>query len=156
MTVPLPNKSPRPGPQIARPPEPEIGWADYPRIEPGEYRAISGSARVYFDRSFKRHVCCVRFSVLDEWGTGVLVKMPWFLNLGSEPQPRAGRRSRFWREWLGANGGRSPARRGRLSHKIFEHRAAIVLVEDTKTNFQGDGDFEPYSVIREIIQWETN
>jgi len=145
----------RPQPQLVRKREPEITWAYYPRIEPGEYSAISEKARVYFDKCFKRHVCCVRFAVLDEGRTSVLARLPWFLNLGSGPQPRAGRRSRYWQEWVRAKGVHSPARPDRLSPRIFEKRAARVFVDDTRRNFRGDADFEGYSVVRGVLTWET-
>ena len=145
----------RPGPRIARDAEPEITFADYPRIAPGEYQAVSKRARVYFDKSFRRHVCCVWFSILNDAGTVVIAKLPWFLNLSDGPQPWAGRRSNYWQAWIKANGGRSPLRRDRLTPRVFEQRAARVLVADTKMNFRGDKVFAPYSVIREVIRWET-
>ena len=145
----------RPGPRIVWDAEPEITFADYPRIAPGEYQAVSKRARVYFDKSFRRHVCCVWFSILNDAGTVVIAKLPWFLNLGSGPKPRAGRRSYYWQAWIKANGSHSPLRRDRLTPKVFEQRAARVLVADTTTNFRDDEVFEPYSIIREVIRWET-
>ena len=142
-------------PRIVRDVEPEITFADYPCIAPGEYQAISQRARVYFDKTFQRHVCCVWFSVLESDGMAVLAKLPWFLNLGNGPKPRAGRRSNYWRAWIVANGGHSPLRRDRLTPKVFEQRAAHVCVADTETNFRGDKVFAPYSIIREVIRWET-
>ena len=139
-------------PQLVRGIEPEIVWADYPHIEPGEYPAISKLARTYFDRYFKRHICCVWFLV----AVGPRrVKLPYFLNLGTGDQPRAGRRGNYWLAWIQANDGRLPSRGDRLSPRIFEQRAARVLVADTKMNFRGDGNFQPYSVIKNVLSWET-
>ena len=134
--------------------EPRIAWADYPRVEPGEYAATSGRAFVYFDKFFNRHVCFVRFFVLDDSRMNVIAQLPWFLNLGSGPRPRAGRRSRYLHAWVTANG-RSPARRDRLSPRVFEHRAARVRVGDTTMTFRGDHKFGAYSVIKEVLSWET-
>ena len=145
---------PRPQPQLVREVEPRITWVEYPHIEPGEYAAASGRAFIYFDRFFNRHVCLVRFTVVDDGGGDVLARLPWFLNLGSGPRPRAGRRGRYWNEWLRANG-RPPKRRDRLAPRVFEHRAARVQVGDTTMPFREDREFDAYSVIREVLRWET-
>lgn len=69
------------------------------------------------------------------------------MNLGARDKPHAGRRKRYFKEWVRANGG-PPARRDRLSPQVFVRRMARVEVDDTK----GDA---PYSVVRKIVSWET-
>ena len=53
------------------------------RLEPGEYRGFSASAKTYFDRQYKRHVCAVQFDVYDESLVNVLASLTLYLNLGS-------------------------------------------------------------------------
>jgi hypothetical protein len=125
----------------------EVLWSDYPRIEPDTYTAYSRSARWYLDPNFKRWVCLVVFEVLSLDTAHFIARIPLFLNGGNEPLPRAGRRSRFWTEWMRA-AGRTPRRGDRLSLKVFTRRMARVAVRDT----EGES---PYSVVDEILFWET-
>jgi len=60
---------------------PEISWTFTPRIDPGQYPAISRSAKVYRDGQFKRWVCAVPFDVLDSSLTQVIARLTWY------PQP---------------------------------------------------------------------
>jgi len=135
---------------------PEISWTFTPRIDPGQYPAISRSATVYQDRQFKRWVCAVQFDVLDGSFINVLARLTWYINLGSSDKPHAGRRGNFWAAWIRANGG-PPKRNDRLSPRVFEYRYAMVAVEDTcKTHRQsvisaGEG----YSVVRDVVEWHT-
>jgi hypothetical protein len=145
-----PAPAPAPQPQLVRKREPAIQWADYPRIEPGEYDATSGSARVYFDKAFRRHICMVRFVIVGD----TTVKIPWFLNLGDKEAPSARRRSKYWAAWMQANGG-PPKRGDRLSPRIFEHRAARILVADTTQNYCGEPNFLTYSTVRNVLTWNT-
>ena len=71
-----------------------------------------------------------------------------WLNLGSKKKPWAGRRSRYFGEWIKSNGGEPPSRVDRLSPRIFQHRMARILVADTASQV-------PYSIVREIASWET-
>lgn len=136
--------------------EPEISWVFIPRIEPGEYPAFSRLSKIYRDRQFKRWVCAVHFDVLDASLTQVIAQLIWYLNLGSGDKPRAGRRGNFWPSWVKANGG-PPKRRDRLSPSVFERRQAIVKVDDTRKNHQSVAIPAPesYSVIRDVVRWET-
>ena len=154
----------RPGPRVV--PEPEITWTDYPRIEPGEYRAISNRTRTYWDSRFKRWVCMIQFQILNSWGSNVIAKLPLFLNLGpDEDSPHAGRCSAFWQTWVNANG-RPPRRNDRLTARLFQHRAALVEVADTaksvateisgrKTTYRQVVAEQPYSIVKRVIQWQT-
>ena len=160
------TRHPKQGPQIVRASEPEIDWSDYPHIEPGEYRAISTRARTYWDRRFQRWVCMVQFQILNSWGIDVIAKLPLFLNLGSNKDgPRAGRCSAFWQTWVRANGSQ-PRRPGRLTARVFQHRAALVEVADTaksiatetagrKTTYRQVAAEQPYSIVRRVIHWQT-
>jgi hypothetical protein len=135
---------------------PEISWTFTPRIDPGQYPAISRSATVYRDRQFKRWVCAVQFDVLDISLINVLGRLTWYINLGTGDKPHAGRRGNFWTAWVRANGG-PPKRNDRLSPRVFEHRQAMVTVEDTcKTHRQNiiSAD-ESYSVVRDVAGWQT-
>ena len=137
--------------------EPEIEWTHTPRLPPGDYQAISRSARTYFDQQFQRWVCAVQFDIVrDSVSMEKIARLTWFLNLGSEAKARAGRRTKYWAAWIRANGG-PPQRGDRLSPKVFSGRVAIVRVEDTaKTHDRGTLDSEcAYSVIRDVIEWQT-
>lgn len=137
--------------------EPEIEWKHFPRLQPGEYPAISRSAKVYFDPHFQRWVCAVQFDIVrDSVAMETVARMTWFLNLGSSVRPKAGRRTKYWSAWVRANGG-PPKRGDRLAPKVFTHRLAIVRIQDTsKTHNRGNVDPEcAYSVIREVLEWQT-
>jgi hypothetical protein len=136
--------------------EPEIGWSFAERIPPGIYPAYCRAASLYWDKHFKRWVCAVQFDVLDGSLINTLGTVTWYLNLGSRTNPRAGRRTNYWRAWVGANGG-PPKRRDRLSPRVFVRRQAIVRVADTtKTHLEGYvRPSESYSVIREVVEWQT-
>lgn len=149
------NPKKRRGLGLVHRPEPEISWRYCDRIEPGQYRAWSRSAKVYRDSCFKRWVCAVQFDVLDDSCTCVLARLSWFLNLGSKDQSCAGRRTKYWRGWVLANGG-PPKRGDRLSHNVFVGRHALVLVDDTRKDFEGvQNPEDSYSVIRKVLEWET-
>jgi hypothetical protein len=134
--------------------ESKIDWTFTPRLEPGEYPAYSRSARVYYDRQFKRHICAVQFDVLNSLLIDTVAKLTWYLNLGTRGRPHAGRRSNYWTAWVTANGG-APRRNDRLSPQVFLHRHATVLVADTTKDHQQNSVAEGYSVIREVLRWET-
>jgi len=139
----------------ARRAEPEIVWRYCDRLEPGEYRAYSRSAKVYRDGGFKRWVCAVQFDILSESLMEVQTRVTWYLNLGNGENPKAGRRTNYFEAWIVANGG-PPKRNDRLSHRSFEHRHARVLVEDTQRNFEQVTQPEhAYSVVRKVLEWET-
>jgi hypothetical protein len=135
---------------------PEISWTFAARIDPGEYPAYSRSAMVYRDGQFKRWVCAVQFDVLDGSLTRVIARLTWYLNLGSRDYPRAGRRTNYWQAWVRANGG-PPKRNDRLSPRVFERRHALVRVEDTGKTYRQKaiGADEIYSVIRDVVEWQT-
>jgi len=125
----------------------EIEWADYPRIMPGEYTAYCSSATNYYDAAFKRWTCILRFNVLCDNGD-LRACIPMWLSLGTSNKPRAGRRGKYFPEWIRANGG-APTRGDRLSPRIFRRRFARVEVGDTT---RGPA---PYSVVKKILFWET-
>jgi hypothetical protein len=127
--------------------EPEIQWRDYDRIEPGIYPAYCRWAKHYRDPGFKRWTCLLRFDLLSDDLVRVLARVPLWMNLGARDKPHAGRRRRYFKEWVRANGG-PPARRDRLSPKVFTGRIARVEIGDTNCD-------APYSVVRKIVSWET-
>src|SRR6266446_4994799 len=137
----------QPKPVLVTPPDPAIQWRDYDRITPGAYAAYARWARCYQDPQFKRWTCLIIFEVLSDDLTRILARVPMWLNLGPGEKPNAGRRRKYFNEWVKANGGR-PLRRDRLSPKVFTRRMARVEVADTK----GDA---PYSIVRRIVSWET-
>lgn len=136
-----------PRPHLVSEAEPEIRWADYARIEPGEYLAYCRTARVYRDPAFGRIVCLLRFDVLSDDMLTVRAKVPMWLNLGAGPKAHAPRRSRYFTEWVRARGA-PPVRADRLSPKVFTCRLAKVCVGDNNS-------MVPYSVVKEILAWET-
>jgi hypothetical protein len=129
--------------------EPEVEWPEYPRVLPGIYPAYCMWAKVYRDPGFHRWTCLLRFELLaGDLVTVVAASVPKWFNLGVGVKPHAGRRSKYFAEWIRANRGCPPARHDRMSPKVFTHRMAHVRVEDTSGN-------APYSVIQQIVSWET-
>jgi len=124
-----------------------IEWKDYPRIAPGHYRAYCKLAKHYWDPGFNRWVCLLRWDVLTDDLFRVIACVPQWISLGTCERPRASRRGKYIPEWVRANGG-PPARRDRLSPRVFVNRMARVEIGDT----EGPA---PYSVVRRIIDWET-
>jgi hypothetical protein len=129
---------------------PGIEWAEHPRITPGVYRAYSAVAKVYFDKGYRRWVCFVRWNVLSSDLTHVIARVPLWWPLGIRERPNAKRRSKYFAEWVKANG-RPPVRGDRLSPRVFRHRIAQVEIADTDPNKSP----APYSVVRKILEWET-
>ena len=144
------------GPSLVRRAEPEIAWHHCDRMEPGEYPALSRSAKVYRDGQFRRWVCATQFDILDVSLTKTLARLTWYLNLGSGEKARAGRRSSYWAAWVKANNGQ-PKRTDRLSPSVFVKRYAIVSVGDTTKNHRQIAITaeEGYSVVRDVLRWET-
>ena len=123
-------------------------WREYPRIAPGVYRAYSAVAKFHFDESFGRWVCFIRWDVFTDGGR--IVRIPLWYNLSKGKKPKAARRSKYFKEWVKANGG-PPARGERLSPAVFRHRMALVEIDDTDIKKSP----VPYSVVRKILEWET-
>jgi len=127
--------------------EPAIRWRDYDRIEPGVYPAYCRWAKTYRDPGFKRWTCLLRFDVVSDDLIRALAHVAFWLNLGPGDTPHAGRRTRYFREWVRANG-EPPKRKDRLSPQVFARRMARVEIGDTASE-------SPYSVVRRILSWET-
>jgi hypothetical protein len=124
-----------------------IGWNEYTRIAPGEYRAYCKWGKHYRDPGFRRWTCLLRWDVLSDDLLKVIACVPQWFSLGSREKPHASRRGSYLPEWIRAYGG-PPARRDRLSPGVFVQRMARVEIGDT----EGPA---PYSVVRRIIEWET-
>jgi hypothetical protein len=135
------------GPVFVAHSEPEIQWRDYDRIERGVYPAYCLWAKHYRDPGFKRWTCLLRFDVLSDDLLRVLACVPFWMNLGARDKPHAGRRKKYFQEWVRANG-EPPTRGDRLSPRVFTGRMTHIEIGDTK----GDA---PYSVVRKILSWET-
>jgi hypothetical protein len=127
--------------------EPAAEWADYLRIEPGEYAAYCKRAKWYWEPGFKRWTCILLFDALANGSQRSLGTVPIWFNGGKKAKPYAGRRSLYLSAWVEANGG-PPARRDRLGPSVFVRRMARVQVGDTMGPI-------PYSVVRKILQWST-
>jgi len=136
--------------------EPEITWTHIPRIEPGEYPAYARSAKIVWDKHYKRWYCAVQFDVLTDDLAEVRAELTLFLNMGDRERPHAGRRGNYWQAWTAANGG-PPPRKDRLSPRIFTKRYARVIVGDTTKNFKQTALAESmaYSVVRKVVRWES-
>lgn len=128
--------------------EPRVHWADYPRLEPGDYTAYCAWSRWYWDPGFKRWTCLLRFNILSADLHQSLGTVPMWFNGGTGSKPQAGRRSRYFPAWVEANG-RPPARNDRLSPSVFVRRMARVRVADTTRNSV------PYSVVQKVLEWST-
>lgn len=139
----------RASPQLLPKLEPEITYDQYVRILPGNYLGLCKSAKVYRDKNYKRWVCLLRWDIIQSSSCfePIARGVPLFLNLGAQGKPHAGRRSRYFSEWIRANSG-PPARGDRLSPTVFTRRVARVEISDTDSQ-------APYSVVRQILAWET-
>jgi hypothetical protein len=75
-----------------------------------------------------------------------------FLNLGTEPNPKAGRGSNYWRAWVIANG-ELPKKRQVLSVRVFRDKIFLVRIGYVEKRMDGGeySEIEKYSVIQEII-----
>jgi hypothetical protein len=135
---------------LARRDEPEIEWRDYPRIQPGSYFAYCRWAKQYRDPGFRRWTCLLRFNVLSDDLLRWLGCVPCWLNLSGGEKPFAGRRSRYFAEWIRANG-TAPTRGDRLSPRVFVSRMTRVDIGDTDPTKSA----AQYSVVRKILSWET-
>jgi len=124
-----------------------IEWTNYPRIPPGEYRAYCKWGKQYRDPGFRRWTCLLRWEILTVDLLRVIARVPQWFPLGNGNKPHASRRGIYLPEWARANSG-PPARKDRLSPRVFVGRFARVEVGDT------DGP-APYSVVRRIVDWET-
>jgi hypothetical protein len=135
--------------------EPQVAWDKYDHIAPGTYPAFSRSARIYRDPAFRRWQCVVHFDILDASLQQVIARLAWFLNLGTDDKPHAGRRGNYWAAWCDANGS-PPKRSDRLTPRTFERRHATVVVEDVKKDFQGRSLEQPaYSKVARVLSWNT-
>jgi hypothetical protein len=83
-----------------------------------------------------------------------VARLTWYLNMGNREKPHVGRRGHYWAAWVKANDG-PPKRNDRLSPRIFEHRYAVVRVDDTAKNFHQEPTNEQncYSVVRDVVEW---
>ena len=126
-----------------------VDWAQYPRIEPGEYRAYCFWAKRYRDPGLKRWTCLLRWDVFggDDLLNPIAHSVPLWFALGERDKPHASRRGKYLPEWVRANGG-PPKPGNRLSPRVFAHRIARVEVADAESAV-------PYSVVRRIVNWET-
>ena len=116
------------GPTLVQRDEPEIEWRDYLRIQPGSYFAYCRWAKKYRDRGFRRWTCLLRFNVLSDDLLRSLGSVPCWLNLSGGEKPFAGRRSRYFAEWIRANG-TAPTRGDRLSPRVFVGRIELITPE---------------------------
>ena len=92
----------------------------------------------------------LRFNVLSDDLLRLLGSVPCWLNLSGGEKPFAGRRSRYFAEWIRANG-IAPTRGDRLSPRVFVGRMTRVEIGDTDPTKSP----VPYSVVRKILSWET-
>ena len=135
-------------PRLVHTIEPVVIWDDYLRVEPGRYQACCKSALWYRDPDFKRWTCLLRFEIYKENLIHSFGTIPMWMNGGAKDKPEAGRRSRYFAEWVKANGA-PPPRKDRLSPTVFIKRMTKVEVADTTRGTV------PYSVVREILEWLT-
>jgi hypothetical protein len=132
---------------LVRENEPAVEWADYPRLEPGDYPAYCKRAKWYWEPGFKRWTCILLFDVLRKSSQTSLGTVPMWFNGGAGKKPKAGRRTLYFPAWVKANGS-PPGRKDRLSPSVFVRRMAQVRVADTSGPI-------PYSVVRQILEWST-
>jgi hypothetical protein len=134
----------------------DIGCNLGTRIEPGDYAGYVRRANIYRDPYFQRWTCRIEVELLDG-SFEHFATVPMWLNLGNGKKPHAGRRGSYFKEWFRA-GGDANKRRDRLSPNIFEKRIVKVRVASTAKTYKPQDASVPlvsYSVVKEILAWET-
>jgi len=134
--------------------EPQVTHDSYERITPGVYRAYCRAARIYWDPGYKKWLCLLRWDVLDAAGARIASIQQWLYIGRKRNAPHTTRRAQYWREWCHAHGG-PPLRRDRMAAHVFTKRIARVLVGDSGASTQNGTPHYPYSVVRQIKEWET-
>lgn len=130
---------------------PEIELTEYARITPGTYSAYcTKTSKPYWCRTYKRWQVVLYFDVLTAT-MQPLAKLVTFFALGKKQAgPKAHRTGKYLAAWVKANGG-PPTRASRLSPSVFVRRMATIKVEDTNPKLSP----APYSIVREILNWES-
>ena len=143
---------PMPGPEPTRESAPVCEGDPYPLFEPGKYEAQGVQACLYRDPQFRRWTVLIRFQLLANGGVASVGQACGFFNLGQGEMPRAGRRSRYWRAWVIANGAQ-PRKRQVLSPRVFKGKIFEVEIDTVKHG--QDGRKHPiaaqYSTVKEIL-----
>jgi hypothetical protein len=127
---------------LVRENEPAVEWADYPRLEPGDYPAYCKRAKWYWEPGFKRWTCILLFDVLRKSSQTSLGTVPMWFN-GGAGKPTAARRaarivcpppslSDVWRRFeLPIQAVRSPTRLcGRFSNGPRVHQSIRHTVKE--------------------------
>jgi hypothetical protein len=130
----------------------ELVWRgpEYPVLPTGKYTvrgvAIQGPQWL---RNYQRWSLRVEFTLIDE---PILVSA--FFNFGSDRnRPNVGRRSKYYKAWVLANG-EHPRRRQQMSPDIFlEGQFFEVEVQSCKMNEEGQlkPNAEMYSIVTKLI-----
>ena len=120
----------------------------YPLLTPGRYKAQCVHASTYRDPQFRSWKALLRFQLLLNGE-----KVVGFFHLGQGDKPKAGRRSRYWRAWVIANGAQ-PRKRQELSPRMFKGKIFEVEIDTVKR--AQDGGEHPaaaqYSTVKEILE----
>jgi hypothetical protein len=103
---------------------------EWPRIEPGTYRARCRDAWIEFSHQYGRWCCFLLWEVLADDGVSVLARVPQWLRLGEGEKPHPSPSGKFWAVWVAANGA-EPKRGDRMAAKVFRDRVAKVEVGDS-------------------------
>jgi len=125
----------------------------YPLLQAGKYEAQCVHSCLYRDLQFRRWTALLRFQLLASGSLTSLGPVCAFLNLGNREKSKAGRRSRYWRAWVIANG-EQPRKRQVLSPRVFKGK--IFEVEIGTVKRAHDGREHPvaaqYSTVKEILE----
>jgi hypothetical protein len=130
------------------PPEPVSDSNVYPHYPEGIYEAECLNVVAYRDPQFRRWTARLEFGIVPS-GERIF----GFLNLGDGEKPASGRRSKYFRAWVIANGA-APRKRQVLTYRTFKRKIFQVRVADTRKN--SNGGQHPtgavYSTVKEIIR----
>lgn len=120
----------------------------YPRYTAGVCDAQCVGARIYRDPRFRAWKLRLDFVFLLDRR-----RISGFFHMGRDQEPRAGRRSRYYRVWVIANG-EQPRRGQEMSPKVFIGKIFSVQVGDTTVNEEGTEHpaAAVYSTIKEILK----
>ena len=122
-----------------------------PRIEPGEYDAVCLKTEIGRSWGGRRDIY-LRFRIYDSEyeGTELFMKCSY----PKTKDKKMSYRHKYYQQWMLANGG-PPAKKQRMSPKMFLNRMFKIKVVDTKRT-HNDGtplpSFAQYSVISTIIE----
>jgi len=132
---------------LVRENEPAVEWADYPRLEPGDYPAYCKRAKWYWEPGFKRWTCILLFDVLRKSSQNIAWNRSDVVQRRCRKEAKGGEADALLPR-MGESQRQPAGPQGSFVPSVFVRRMAQVRVADTSGPI-------PYSVVRQILEWST-